>query len=144
MQIGLDLLEQYKLNGTVFLITSWFKDGINFLHHYKYVEFHSHGDNLHNQGECPMGQGGAITCASKSRLLTDLALSREKLENSTYFCYPFYEYNNYAINVLKEVGFTMAFAEGFRRSKHSDNRYVIPRYVIYNSTSVGSIKNYIG
>jgi len=143
MQIGIDLLEQYKLNGTVFLITSWFKEEIKFLHDYEYVHFHSHGDNLHNQGECPGGQGGAIKCASKSRLLDDLALSRKKLEGSTFFCYPFYEYNSYSISVLKEAGFTMAFAGGGRSTRNS-NRYAIPRYVVYNNTSTGQLKSYIG
>ena len=144
MQQGIDLLEEYKINGTVFLITSWFKDEIKFLHDYNYVEFHSHGDNLHSQGKCPGGQGGAIKCLDKSKLLDDLALSRKKLEGSHYFCYPFYEYNNYSINALKEAGFTMSFAGGFRRSKSSDNRYAIPRYVVYNSTSAADIGKYIG
>lgn len=143
MQQGIDLLEEYQLNGTVFLITSWFREKIKFLHDYTYVEFHSHGDNLHNQGECPGGQGGAIKCVSKSRLLDDLALSRKKLEGSPYFCYPFYEYNDYAINILKEAGFVMAFADGGRSTKDS-NRYAIPRYVIHNNTSTSILENYIG
>ena len=143
MQQGIDLLEKYQLNATVFLITSWFKDKIKFLHNYQHVEFHSHGDNIHNSGECPGGQGGAIKCASKERLLNDLALSRKKLEGSPYFCYPFYEYNNYAIDILKEAGFTMAFANGGRSTRDS-NRYAIPRYVIYNNTSVSLLESYIG
>ena len=143
MQLGIELLEKYKLNGTVFLITSWFKEGIDFLHRYGYVEFHSHGDNLHNVGACPGGQGGAIKCMEKTKLLNDLALSRKKLEGTTYFCYPFYEYNNYSISVLKEAGFTMAFAGGGRSTRNS-NRYAIPRYVIYNKTTTQNLKTYIG
>lgn len=143
MQLGIDLLEEYELNGTVFLITTWFKE-IKFLNDYKYIEFHSHGDNLHNQGVCPGGQGVAIKCVAKDKLLEDLALSRNKLNGSTVFCYPFYEYNNYSISVLKEAGFTMSFAGGFRRSKPGDNKYAIPRYVITNTTTIDELKSYIG
>ena len=143
MEQGIDLLEKYQLNGTVFLITSWFKNEIKFLHDYKYIEFHSHGDNLHNQGECPGGQGGAIKCWEKSKLLSDLKLSREKLEGTTVFCYPFYEYNSYSISVLKEAGFTLAFAGGHARSSQNSNHYAIPRYIMSNDT-VNELKQYIG
>ena len=143
MYIGLDLMEEYKVNGTVFLITSWFKQ-IKYFEEYDYVEFHSHGDNLHNGGACPGGQGGAIKCQDRQTLLADLSLSREKLRGSTVFCYPFYEYNNYSIEVLKEAGFTMAFADGSRRASPGVDKFRIPRYVVYNNTSVNTLKNYIG
>ena len=145
--IATQLLEKYQLNGTIFLITSWFKE-INFLDNLKYVEYHSHGDNLHNQGICPGGQGGAIKCLDKTKLLDDLALSREKLDGSTAFCYPFYEYNDYAISILKEAGFTMAFTG---ESSYSDNlvkvgmnKYTLPRFVMVNYTTKSNLKTYFG
>lgn len=144
MGIGIDLLEEYKLNGTVFLITSWWENDIDFINNFEYVKFHSHGDNLHNPGVCPGGQGGAIKCLTKSKLLDDLALSRKKLNGSHIFCYPFYEYNDYSIEVLKEAGFTMAFAGNNRRSVPEDNKYAIPRYVMTNTTTVYELKSYIG
>lgn len=142
MQIGVDLLEEYQLNATVFLITSWWKE-IDFLNKYKYVEYHSHGDNLHNQGVCPGGQGGAIKCLDREKLLEDLSLSRKKLNGTTIFCYPFYEYNNYSISVLKETGFTLAFAGGMKKATLSSDKYKIPRYVIYDQTTVEQLKSYI-
>lgn len=142
MQIGVDLLEEYQLNATVFLITSWWKE-IDFLNKYKYVEYHSHGDNLHNQGVCPGGKGGAIKCLDKEKLLEDLSLSRKKLNGTTIFCYPFYEYNNYSISVLKETGFTLAFVGGMKKATLSSDKYKIPRYVIYDQTTVEQLKSYI-
>lgn len=68
---GIAILEEYELNATVFLITVY-HDTVPFLHAYKYVEYHSHSDNLHNQGECPGGQGGAIKCKDREYLLNDL------------------------------------------------------------------------
>lgn len=142
-ELAKELLEEYQINATVFLITSWF-DEINFLNDQKYIEYHSHGDNIHNQGECPGGQGGAIKCKEKTKLLEDLNLSRKKLEGSTAFCYPFYEYNDYSINVLKEAGFTLAFAGGFKKATPNTDKYQIPRYIMYDSTTVNQLKSYIG
>ena len=113
------------------------KTEINWLNYSGYIEYHSHGDNLHNQGICPGGQGGAIKCLNKTKLLEDLALSRKKLAGSTAFCYPFYEYNNYSISVLKEAGFTMAFGGtgegGNYKVKPGIDKFKLPRYVIYIS-----------
>ena len=144
MEQGIKLLEESKLNATVFLITTYFKDKIKFLHDYDYIEFHSHGDDIHTQGVCPGGQGGAIKCLDKEKLIKDLKLSSQKLEGSKVFCYPFYEYNNYSIEVLKEAGYTMAFAGGNTKSTPYSNKYAIPRYVMVNSTSVNDLKNFIG
>ena len=52
-------VDKFKLNGTLFLITSWF-DKEQF--ESEYLEVHSHGHDLHNPGVCSGGQGGAIKC----------------------------------------------------------------------------------
>ena len=39
-QIVEELLEEYQLNGTIFLITSWFKE-IDWLNNSEYIEYHS-------------------------------------------------------------------------------------------------------
>ena len=142
--IGSNIIAEYKMNGTVFLIT---KDYDKNAYKNEYIEVHSHGDNLHNPGACPTGQGGAIQCLSKNILIADLKKSSEKLDGTTVFCYPFYEYNNYSIEVLKEAGYRMAFGgpnEG-GRSKVSPNidKYRLPRYVIYIDTNVEKLKTYL-
>lgn len=143
--IGSQILTEYELNATVFLMSkSYDPNKIRT----EYVEIHSHGHDLHNQGVCPGGQGGAIKCLEKSKLLADLNASREKLLGTTVFCYPFYEYNDYSIKVLKEAGFTMAFGgygeAGKYRVAPGINKYKLPRYVIYSYTTASDIKNYIG
>lgn len=146
-QVGLDLLVERKEFATVFLITDWFDPKTYF--NSKYIELHSHGDDIHDQNRCNIGrQGGAIQCEDKEILLADLTLSREKLGGSTVFAYPFYEYNDYAISVLKEAGFTMAFAG---ESSYSDNlvkvgmnKFKLPRFVMVNYTSKYDLKTYFG
>lgn len=143
-KIARKYVDMYELNATLFLITSWFsKDEFES----DYMEVHSHGDNLHNAGVCPGGQGGAIKCLEKDKLLVDLKESRSKLNNTTVFCYPFYEYNQYSIDVLKEAGYTMAFAgeyaSGKTRVTVGSDKFRLPRWVIVNYTSFDLFKDYI-
>lgn len=139
------LLNKYKLNGAVFLITSGYdKNSIES----EYVEVHSHTHNMHKAGDCPNGQGGGIQCLSEKIIQEDLKKSREKLNNTTYFCYPFYEYNDYSISQLKKAGFTMAFAgyraKGKSKAEPGIDKFQIPRYIIYNTTTVEQLKKMIG
>lgn len=142
---GSNIMAEYGLNATIFLMSKFY-DPNNYWN--EYIEVHSHGHDIHNPGACPGGQGGAIKCLEKSKLLEDLKASQEKLKGSTVFCYPFYEYNNYSIQVLKEAGFTMAFGgygeAGYYKVKPGINKYKLPRYVIYSNTTANQIKNYIG
>lgn len=143
--IGTNILKEYELNGTLFLITGDCKPDA-FMN--EYVEVHSHTDKLHTTGKCPGGQGGGIKCLPKDEILSDLKTSREKLNNSKVLCYPFYEFNNYSIDIVKEAGFTMAFAgvngTGNNLVKVGSDKYRLPRFVIYSYTSVNDIKKYIG
>lgn len=143
--VGSKIISENGLNATVFLMSKYYDP-----RKYKteYIEVHSHGYDIHNPGVCPGGQGGAIKCLEKSKLLQDLKASRDKLDNTTVFCYPFYEYNDYSIAVLKEAGFTMAFGGYGEGGKYKVspgiNKYKLPRYVIYNWTTAADLKNYIG
>ena len=74
----------------------------------------------------------------KEKLVNDLKTSSEILHGSTVFCYPFYEYNNYSIEVLKEAGYTMAFAGciGSCKVNTKTNKYIIPRYTITSDVTL--------
>ena len=141
---AVDLLGEYKMYATFFLVTSWF----NPKDYYKneYIEFHSHSHDLHNGGKCPGGQGGAIKCLDKEKILDDLKKTREVLNGSTAFCYPFYEYNSYSENLLKEAGFTMAFIGEVRASygpyklaEVGGDKMKIPRFVVVNYTTIADL-----
>lgn len=134
---AIPILENHKSYATMFLITSWYnkKDFES-----DYLELHSHSHNLHNQYECPGygTQGGGILCKSKEYIVNDLKKSSELLDGSKAFCYPFYDYNNHAIDALKEAGFTMAFQGGRRKAKIGENKYMIPRYTILSYDTIES------
>lgn len=141
-KLGVDMLTEYEMYGTIFLITSWYNPSS----YYKtdYIELHSHSNNLHNGGKCPGGQGGEIKCLDKDLLLNDLKLTRDALNGTTYFCYPFYEYNDYSIEVLKEAGFTMAFAgeKGDALVHVGMDKMRLPRFVVVDYTTMNDLNNY--
>lgn len=143
-KIAVDLLTEYKMYATIFLVTSWFDEK----DYYKtdYIELHSHTHNMHDGSKCPGGQGGAIKCLPEEEIQKDLKQSREDLNGSTVFCYPFYEYNDYSIKMLKQAGFTMAF---IGESSNSDNlihvgsdKFRLRRFVIVTYTTINDLNKY--
>ena len=107
------------------------------------MEIHSHSWDMHTIGVCNGTHGGAILCWSNEKILEDLKKSRESLDNTTVFCYPFYEYNSNSINMLKEASLEMAFAGGERKIKVGDDLFKLPRYVIVNYTRMNEIIRYV-
>lgn len=137
---AITILEKYKLNATLFLIGSLAPTS-----HYvsDYLEIHSHTWDLHTPGICAGGQGAPIKCLDRNTILNDLKTSRESLNNTTVFCWPFYEYNDYAISLVKEAGFTMAFGGYNAKVTPGIDKYTLPRYGIINTTSVDYIARII-
>lgn len=144
-KLAIQLLNENKVNATLFLITAaydpqWYKS--------EYVELHSHTHNMHTQGQCPGGQGGGLKCLSKEKIASDLKKSSEILGNSTILCYPFYEFTEHTISVMKEVGYTMGFAGsgagGTLKAKIGGNKYKIPRYTMNKNSTVDDLKKIIG
>ena len=145
---AIPILEKYKLNASLFLVTSRFnkQDFIDFTS--DYLELHSHTHNMHKAGQCAGygTQGGGILCLKESEVLEDLKKSREILNGATAFCYPFYDYSQRAINLLKEAGFEMAFAGLLNAKGYSyvgTNKMLIPRVTILSYTSFNEFKNYV-
>lgn len=136
------ILEEYQMHATLFLITGWWN-----IENYRseYLEVHSHGNELHHGNYCKNGKCGAKgTLLSKEELVDDLKTSISKIDNNNLsFCYPFYAYNNTMISALKETGFKLAFIGGNKKASRSNNKYLVPRYVIYKNTSLNSFINMI-
>ena len=144
-KLAIQLLNENKVNATLFLITAaydpqWYRS--------EYVELHSHTHNMHTQGQCPGGQGGGLKCLSKEKIASDLKKSSKILGNSTILCYPFYEFTEHTISVMKEVGYTMGFAGsgagGTLKAKIGGNKYKIPRYTMNKNSTVDDLKKIIG
>ncbi len=140
VQAAIKVLEELDLHATLFLIGS---AGSPDNYKSPNLELHSHSYYLHYTGACPGGQGSPLKCLAKDKLLSDLKMSRDSLNGSTVFCYPFFEYNDYAIEVLKEAGFTMAFIGGRQRITLNSNKMALPRYGIVSDTEVSDIARFV-
>jgi peptidoglycan/xylan/chitin deacetylase (PgdA/CDA1 family) len=143
---AISLFEQYQEYATVFVVTSFVKD-LTVLKS-DYLDLESHSDNMHNQYECPgMGlQGGAILCKDEDYILKDLKTCQDKLGGSVYFAYPFFDFNERAINILKKAGYHMAFVGQYNTEGLSwpgTNKFIVPRMTILNSTTIDEFKDLV-
>lgn len=146
VQRSISILEKYQILGTLFLIGNLASPSD---YNSDYLEIHSHTWDMHGLktgDDCPNSSfRGGITCFDEEKILEDLRRSRESLNNTTYFCYPFYDYNNKSIELLKKAGFTMAFSGNQKDNKVrvGTDKFRIPRYIIYSNTSLNTFINYV-
>lgn len=139
------LLEKYKKNATLFAITDWINiDDFNS----PYLDLESHSNNMHNQYECKgMGtQGGGILCLPEEKVLKDLKTSQDLLGGSKYFSYPFFDYNDRAVNLLKKAGFSLGFIgpiSGGYAYPNKTNKLLIPRLGIFSYTTIDEFISYL-
>lgn len=131
------ILEEYDMHATLFLITAWWD-----LKNYQSpnLDVESHGYDIHFKGNCGSPR---LQCLSHEELLYDLNRSIEILGTNTAFCYPFYSYNYTAIEAIKQAGFKMAFVGGNYNATRSQNKYLLPRYPIYKTTSLQQFINMV-
>ena len=134
------LLEEFKINATLFLISSWYEKE-RFAS--EYMEIASHTHNLHTPRVCPGGQGSPLKCLDREKLVGDLKQSRDTLNGTEAFCFPFYEFNDYGISALKEAGFKMAFIGGYRKATRGVDLYKIPRLPLTGYTTIEQYAKYI-
>lgn len=147
-ELGIEILEKYDLHGTGFIKTGTFSDYT--VYESPNFELQSHTDKMHKAGTCPIErvnqQGGGILCLKESTVLSDLKLSREKLNGAIALAYPFYDYNNRAIELVKKAGFKLAFIGANNvagRAWPGINLYKVPRMTIWNTTSFETFKGYV-
>lgn len=131
------LLEKYDMHATLFLIAGWW-DIANYIS--PNLDIQSHTFDMHNKGPCGEGQ---LVCADYETAKTDIQKSLDIIGRKESFCYPFYQYDSEAINAIKDLGFQVAFGGGNVKATRSSNRYLIPRYPIYNNHGVDYIQRIV-
>lgn len=131
------IIEEYNINATLFLVTEWWNKSN---YQSSRLDVESHGNDIHKTGTC--GQAN-IHCLSQQDLLNDLKTSINKLGTSQAFCYPFYALSASSVEVVKQAGFKVAFGGGNYKATRNSNKYNIPRYPIYKSTSMQQFINMV-
>ena len=133
-------LEEHDMYATLFLITDWWP-----IEYYKSdnLDVESHTHDLHYEYRKYCEHRSKVNCVSYNDLVTDLKKSIDVVKKKEAFCFPFYESTEQSIKAVKEVGFKTAFVGGNRKATRNDNKYKIPRYPIYDSTSLKTFIGYI-
>ena len=142
---AVNIVEKYKVNATYFIITS--KYDVSKIKT-TYMNFQSHTHNLHNNYKCAGGnQGGQLLCETDEKILKDLKTNKEKLGGDVFaFAYPFFDYNDRAIKLLKQSGFRLAFvgqADTDGYSNYKTDRFKLRRKTIFSTDSVDKFISYL-
>ncbi|MCL6615618.1 MAG: polysaccharide deacetylase family protein [Anoxybacillus ayderensis] len=147
-------LKKYGLHAAAFLITSrnsrplapFDPDDYQFLHWTEIAqmkdvfEFASHTHALHNLGSDGIGN---LVKESPEVIWNDFMTSRQLLDHTTYFTYPFGQYTDETIRLLKETGFTMAFTTKIGTVKPGDDPYQLKRVGVEPDTTIEQFKKMI-
>lgn len=131
------LLEEFKLNATLFLVTGWW--GID-NYYGDYLDIQSHTHDMHQYGTCGRGQ---INCNGYDAAMADLKISIDVVKNTDSFCFPFYMTSETSLKAVKDSGFKLAFVGGNVQAKRTNNKFLIPRYPIMSDITLNQFINKI-
>jgi putative cell wall-binding protein/peptidoglycan/xylan/chitin deacetylase (PgdA/CDA1 family) len=150
------VLSQYGFRASEFMITSkiydhpqeFHPDGLQYIslpemNEMKEVfEFHSHTNDLHQYNT---EKKSYLVLQPETLVEEDLLLSKSMLHNSAYFAYPFGQYNENTIKLLKKLEYRMAFTTKPGKVKIGDDKFQLNRIAILPgmtlSTFASKIKN---
>ena len=143
------IVEKYQINSTFFVIASLTNNKLkDYLGKTTYAKFESHTYDMHNNWQCSGGtQGSQLLCEKNDKIIADIEKSREILGGTSYyFAYPFYDYNENLINIIKKLDFHLAFvgvadSNGFSDSK--TDKYKVRRLTIWGDCNLDEFKTYI-
>ena len=100
-----------------------------------YINFESHTHNMHKAGK---NGKGLLVNVSYEKAYQDIEQSISILNSKEAFCYPFGHYNDTAKQVLKDIGYKVAFTTKYGRVKVGMNPLELPRIRILRDDSISS------
>lgn len=130
------LLEKYQAHATIFLITAWY---FPLDYQSPYLDIESHTNEMHTEGVCSgVPRGAQMLCSTKEQVLEDLKKSISVTGSKKAFCYPFYAYNDAAVEAVRESGFALGFQGGGYKATRASNKLLVPRYAIQRNITLSS------
>lgn len=130
-ELAVPVIQKYKIPVTSFVITYWYGDRAK--DKQQYVDYESHSYDMHKAGK---NGKGVMLSWDYDKMKDDVLLSSEVLGGANIFCYPFGQYNDLDMKVLKENGYKLAFTTKAGRVKKSSSKYELPRVRISGNTSL--------
>ena len=134
-ELAVPIIQKYKIPTTSFVITYWYGNRAN--DKQDYVSYQSHSYDMHKAGS---NGKGVMLSWDYDKIKDDILLSRDVLGGANIFCYPFGQYNDLDIKVLKENGYRLAFTTKGGRVKKESSKYELPRVRISGNTGIEEFK----
>lgn len=131
--LAVPVIEKYQVPVTSFVITnSCDSDTIN-QYQSDYVHFESHSHNLHQAGQ---NGKGLLVNLSYEKAREDIETSVDFLGSKEAFCYPFGHYNSTSKQVLKDIGYKVAFTTNGGKVQKGMDALELPRVRILRDDSL--------
>ena len=134
-ELAVPIIQKYKIPTTSFVITYWYGNRAN--DKQDYVSYQSHSYDMHKAGS---NGKGLMLSWDYDKIKDDILLSRDVLGGANIFCYPFGQYNDLDIKVLKENGYRLAFTTKSGKVKKGSSKYELPRVRISGNTGIEEFK----
>lgn len=138
-RLAAPVIEKYNVKVTSFVVTSWIENS-DYLKQFSSsgkIIFQSHSNDMHQSGDNGKGKFLSI---SENDAIDDLNTSKTFIGNSTVFCYPFGDYNDKCVEILKKSGFNLGFTTEYARVRPGNNPYELGRI---RMTKGDSLKTFI-
>ncbi|AKL94807.1 putative xylanase/chitin deacetylase [Clostridium aceticum] len=143
------ILKKYNQKAAIFIISSYITDETvafnpEILQYASWEELEKSNDvfeygcHTHDFHHLEDDEGYLLT-KSREAVREDLRVNLEMMQ-SPYFAYPYGHYNQEVIDVLKELGYHMAFTVEEGNVQHGDNRFKLKRRNVYSFTSLKDFK----
>lgn len=133
--LAVPIIEKYEVLVTSFVITSECDSSKIKQYQSDYVHFESHSYNLHQAGK---NGKGLLVNLSYEKAYEDIKKSVDILNSKEAFCYPFGHYNNTSKQVLKDIGYKVAFTTNGGKVKRGINPLELPRVRISRDDSLSN------
>ncbi|WP_052045154.1 polysaccharide deacetylase family protein [Caloranaerobacter azorensis] len=148
------LLKQYGFRATVFIITRYIPYHMTEFNPEKLqiiswqeiqrsrdvFEFASHTHDLHRLNDKNISY---VICKDKEEVFRDLKFSMEILDTK-YLAYPYGQYNEETLNILRKLGYTLAFTIKPGKVKPGDDLLQLKRIRINPNINIWRFKKIIG
>ncbi|AEB06749.1 polysaccharide deacetylase [Coriobacterium glomerans PW2] len=140
LDIGIPLLEKYKVPATSFIIASDSDAEQKVVDHSSpYVSFQSHSYDMHKAGG-NVGHNGIISALEKDQIVEDLKHAQEILGTTEAFAYPFGDVTDAGRDAVREAGILCGFTTKNDWAYKNDDTTALPRVRISDKTSIDSFK----
>lgn len=148
------ILKKYGFHAVIFAETSKISqqdeafepDGLQYLHRSSMeqtADVFEYGSHTHGMHWMDAQKKPVLTTMPDNEVLADLEQSKKALDTEI-FAYPYGAYSQNTVHLLEEAGYAMGFDNKNGRVTHKTDLYRIPRYTIFQRTSMQQFSQIIG